>query len=120
MFLDSLLMFMYLHYLLFLFLMIRRPPRSPRTDTLFPYTTLFRSPPIFGASIEREFFGGLPRDHVDDAANGLTAPKYGLRPSHDFDSLDIAGEQIAEVEAAAGSGRIVQLYPIDEIGRANV
>src|SRR3546814_1551046 len=31
-------------FLLFLFfLMIRRPPRSTRTDTLFPYTTLFRS-----------------------------------------------------------------------------
>src|SRR3546814_17362540 len=29
---------------LFFFLMIRRPPRSTRTDTLFPYTTLFRSP----------------------------------------------------------------------------
>src|SRR3546814_20825241 len=31
-------MFMYIF-----FLMIRRPPRSTRTDTLFPYTTLFRS-----------------------------------------------------------------------------
>src|SRR3546814_3296308 len=31
-------------FLLFVFfLMIRRPPRSTRTDTLFPYTTLFRS-----------------------------------------------------------------------------
>src|SRR3546814_6191847 len=29
---------------LLFFLMIRRPPRSTRTDTLFPYTTLFRSP----------------------------------------------------------------------------
>src|SRR3546814_3241888 len=29
--------------MLFYFLMIRRPPRSTRTDTLFPYTTLFRS-----------------------------------------------------------------------------
>src|SRR3546814_6561173 len=29
--------------LLFFFIMIRRPPRSTRTDTLFPYTTLFRS-----------------------------------------------------------------------------
>src|SRR3546814_14469848 len=29
--------------LVFFFLMIRRPPRSTRTDTLFPYTTLFRS-----------------------------------------------------------------------------
>src|SRR3546814_20818712 len=35
-------MFFYLYYLCF-FLMIRRPPRSTRTDTLFPYTTLFRS-----------------------------------------------------------------------------
>src|SRR3546814_12985636 len=30
-------------YFVFFFLMIRRPPRSTRTDTLFPYTTLFRS-----------------------------------------------------------------------------
>src|SRR3546814_16318381 len=36
---------MMLHYGIsfFFFLMIRRPPRSTRTDTLFPYTTLFRS-----------------------------------------------------------------------------
>src|SRR3546814_12361034 len=31
------------------FLMIRRPPRSTRTDTLFPYTTLFRS--VFGGLV---------------------------------------------------------------------
>src|SRR3546814_11397157 len=37
-----LLFFFFLYF--FFFLMIRRPPRSPRTDTLFPYTTLFRSP----------------------------------------------------------------------------
>src|SRR3546814_19991453 len=30
-------------YVVLFFLMIRRPPRSTRTDTLFPYTTLFRS-----------------------------------------------------------------------------
>src|SRR3546814_3235138 len=30
-------------FIFFCFLMIRRPPRSTRTDTLFPYTTLFRS-----------------------------------------------------------------------------
>src|SRR3546814_14915530 len=32
--------------MLFFFLMIRRPPRSTRTDTLVPYTTLFRSDPV--------------------------------------------------------------------------
>src|SRR3546814_18229260 len=31
------------------FLMIRRPPRSTRTDTLLPYTTLFRSAAVDGA-----------------------------------------------------------------------
>src|SRR3546814_13727189 len=36
-------MSLFLYYLSFFFLMIRRPPRSTRTDTLFPYTTLFRS-----------------------------------------------------------------------------
>src|SRR3546814_15128374 len=33
----------YVSLFFFFFLMIRRPPRSTRTDTLFPYTTLFRS-----------------------------------------------------------------------------
>src|SRR3546814_8072025 len=32
-----------LFHIFVFFLMIRRPPRSTRTDTLFPYTTLFRS-----------------------------------------------------------------------------
>src|SRR3546814_12705352 len=31
--------------------MIRRPPRSTRTDTLFPYTTLFRSPALVAGEI---------------------------------------------------------------------
>src|SRR3546814_14925846 len=39
---GALLLLLCLLYILF-FLMIRRPPRSTRTDTLFPYTTLFRS-----------------------------------------------------------------------------
>src|SRR3546814_12770772 len=36
-------LFLMFSLFLFFFLMIRRPPRSTRTDTLFPYTTLFRS-----------------------------------------------------------------------------
>src|SRR3546814_185407 len=36
-------LYMYFILIFFFFLMIRRPPRSTRTDTLFPYTTLFRS-----------------------------------------------------------------------------
>src|SRR3546814_15206237 len=40
------------------FLMIRRPPRSKRTDTLFPYTTLFRSPDDGGRAADRHRAGG--------------------------------------------------------------
>src|SRR3546814_13602816 len=43
-------MFLCVCCLWFFFLMIRRPPRSTRTDTLFPYTTLFRSSPSEGFS----------------------------------------------------------------------
>src|SRR3546814_12719779 len=39
--------FMMILVVTFFFLIIRRPPRSTRTDTLFPYTTLFRSPVRF-------------------------------------------------------------------------
>src|SRR3546814_6875164 len=47
--------------------MIRRPPISTRTDTLFPYTTLFRSKPqafhsIVVASPSLELDGGVLRD----------------------------------------------------------
>src|SRR3546814_2984439 len=34
--------------------MIRRPPRSTRTDTLFPYTTLFRSPCVRALGSQRK------------------------------------------------------------------
>src|SRR3546814_2807050 len=41
---------------IFFFLMIRRPPRSTRTDTLFPYTTLFRSDSSFVFFCTHSFF----------------------------------------------------------------
>src|SRR3546814_3169114 len=36
--------------------MIRRPPRSTRTDTLFPYTTLFRSHEVIGRIVDGSEF----------------------------------------------------------------
>src|SRR3546814_18070369 len=38
----------------FFFLMIRRPPRSTRTDTLFPYTTLFRSSRLMSTGVDAQ------------------------------------------------------------------
>src|SRR3546814_19081048 len=47
------------------FLMIRRPPRSTRTDTLFPYTTLFRSiVGVFRSATQIVFSAGERVEHV--------------------------------------------------------
>src|SRR3546814_7349686 len=48
-------------YIFFFFLMIRRPPRSTRTDTLFPYTTLFRSRGRHRAAVPRRGIVDAPR-----------------------------------------------------------
>src|SRR3546814_12871438 len=59
------------YFCLFFFLMIRRPPRSTRTDTLFPYTTLFRSRRRFGRlddlHLRRGDHAPLPARHFIDA-----------------------------------------------------
>src|SRR3546814_13217969 len=47
---------------MFFLLMIRRPPRSTRTDTLLPYTTLFRSQRYRRGALRKV------REHRDDAA----------------------------------------------------
>src|SRR3546814_15826057 len=47
------------------FLMIRRPPRSTRTDTLFPYTTLFRSADLAGEPFISLMHGDRTRRRVD-------------------------------------------------------
>src|SRR3546814_4253678 len=44
----------------FFFLMIRRPPRSTLTDTLFPFTTLFRSPSPHRTAAEPGCWSGVP------------------------------------------------------------
>src|SRR3546814_8216863 len=57
----------------FFFLMIRRPPRSTRTDTLFPYTTLFRAQQgVDGAE------AALRRDPALVAAGGVQAHRIAL------------------------------------------
>src|SRR3546814_4044183 len=53
----------------FFFLMIRRPPRTTRTDTLFPYTTLFRSI----TRDENEDLGG-----VAEAVIAVGNPAHGV------------------------------------------
>src|SRR3546814_7678330 len=53
--------------------MIRRPPRSTRTDTLFPYTTLFRSPEQAAAwSIATGYMGVSPAAYETEALKAYT------------------------------------------------
>src|SRR3546814_4403458 len=64
--------------------MIRRPPRSTRTDTLFPYTTLFRS--VEGTSQQPPLRAAMPScGAADGLAHGNTAmvsSLYGTQLRH--------------------------------------
>src|SRR3546814_1660245 len=60
--------------------MIRRPPRSTRTDTLFPYTTLFRSSSdsrsdLFGEPVKPHPAGSLAKRSIDDVAPNGAIPR---------------------------------------------
>src|SRR3546814_20147531 len=57
--------------------MIRRPPRSTRTDTLFPYTTLFRSPDARLPDAGRGHRSGAGRT---GPCGALPSPGYGPWP----------------------------------------
>src|SRR3546814_19419941 len=114
--------------------MIRRPPRSTRTDTLFPYTTLFRSPAIPRqmpprliarkqvAVGERDAFGDTggarridQRGHVVAGA-GIGVPTIGkpgdpigrIRGQH-LDRTTARGGSIgAEIGRASGREKLLQ------------
>src|SRR3546814_15794169 len=57
--------------------MIRRPPRSTRTDTLFPYTTLFRSRTYATVVPEIEADGHSVRVLSPEAYRSVACPTYG-------------------------------------------
>src|SRR3546814_7199674 len=95
--------------------MVRRPPRSTRTDTLVPYTTLFRS--IAVALVSQQLLARPIVDGARDQVGGLgkadslaPVPEHGLdiarrhhriarkhrEPLHDITKLaDIAGTVVA-------------------------
>src|SRR3546814_17890663 len=67
--------------------MIRRPPRSTRTDTLFPYTTLFRSPQ--GTLFGRNTVGGALL--IDPVAPGYRFDGYLQASYGNFDTKSMEG-----------------------------
>src|SRR3546814_14054401 len=96
------------------FVMIRRPPRSTRTDTFFPYTTLFRSdrPELHPRQRTEAGEGGRARHFLDraqpgDRDRGTAFPRGSLLPA----------ERRAPGDSPAG--RAAGRYS-PEIGRAHV
>src|SRR3546814_18816341 len=92
--------------------MIRRPPRSTRTDTLFPYTTLFRSP--------RRLCRGAPYDFWAIGLSGQETFRMDASADHgisrDLERADPGGPAPA---AARGGGAAPQppdrrLRPADQ------
>src|SRR3546814_3044981 len=75
--------------------MVRRPPRSTRPDTLFPYTTLFRSAPLAARAVEHREVGTLAKQDVpgvEVAVHLAQAVRALLQPPAPFEraALDFA------------------------------
>src|SRR3546814_1614014 len=90
--------------------MKRRPPRSTRTYTLFPYTTLFRSGGFGGASVAA---AGLDDEHgvADDRGDEGSIGKTEHGRAVEDDDVEIApefvehGDQPRAAEQFGGAGR---------------
>src|SRR3546814_11685236 len=93
--------------------MIRRPPRSTRTDTLFPYTTLFRS------ICERFDLRNIPVDSVQSQHIQIEAMKLAFadlyRYVSDPRSMQLTPEQMLDDNYLDSRAKLIRL----EIGRAS-
>src|SRR3546814_7857532 len=84
--------------------MILRPPRSTRTDTLFPYTTLFRSPPLdFRRAHDRLLAGPVP-DGPPEGAEDARPAAGGPHPAQ-------RAERHRHVVARAHPGQLAGAAP---------
>src|SRR3546814_16042039 len=101
--------------------MIRRPPRSTRTDTLLPYTTLFRSDemPRVPGDITR---GQLCRPHAGRREDGGPAGQFPACPAGAGAVVDRArsGMVAAEPPVRSGACRSPGATTRAQIGRAHV
>src|SRR3546814_21080033 len=93
--------------------MIRRPPRSTRTDTLFPYTTLFRSTM---ADIYQRFADKLDRGAAAVGGTGLASDSAGGGFAAQVRALGLGGESTVITGNGVAADDAVQWA---EIGRAS-
>src|SRR3546814_16794999 len=95
--------------------MIRRPPRSTRTDTLFPYTTLFRSPELrdrYRGLCEVQAQHGLPVDPAFQV-DALTIEDSGYEAARRLLDRDPAVDAIFAASVMIANGA---LRALDEAG----
>src|SRR3546814_14137115 len=110
--------------------MIRRPPRSTRTDTLFPYTTLFRSDASDLVAVGRHRVG-VPGEHDPASPTELGAGhevrpdpldvEMGLSPQPGLDVLDDLRLLVAhrrDVDQRGGGGKQVRYGPLARLRRS--
>src|SRR3546814_19071802 len=108
----------------FFFLMIRRPPRSTRTDTLFPYTTLFRSIVLRGLRFRPLNLIRAPMRMLSRPLQILGAVALGLAAAALFAQME--GERGVPPIASGGDFQVshvkVDVFARDafKIGRAHV
>src|SRR3546814_15024823 len=107
--------------------MIRRPTRSTRTDTLFPYTSLFRSPPLdgglreSGSEIATFFDGSLDGLRRLAAGRVIGAGVHLFEPSADPSSGGAPGAgdwNVGHVERLLPGAPVVLMEWARQIGRA--
>src|SRR3546814_11642463 len=84
--------------------MIRRPPRSTRTDTLFPYTTLFRSPTNILFLAETNLSPSLAEQRAQCEASGDVIVEAGQ-----VSFLDLP-RKLAQQGFELGSGDLIKIY----------
>src|SRR3546814_19249062 len=100
---------------LFFFLMIRQPPSSTLTDTLFPYTTLFRSLGfvLLGLILARKY-----KELGLNTISGVLASRYGQNTRIAASVLTICALEIIAVSIYARGGAVLSgILAIGKIGR---
>src|SRR3546814_1435017 len=85
------------------FLMIRRPPRSTRTDTLFPYTTLFRSEEHAELEALGDALSAVDEDDCDVAGTDLA----GGLPEQPEPDLEMLGPHALQAKVRSQGAALV-------------
>src|SRR3546814_17455130 len=113
--------------------MIRRPPRSTRTDTLFPYTTLFRSPEDVDKTFNDQTIGEVDPGDAFRLSFGMAysineRSSFTLGYKHDFidetetevNGVDLTAPSLSVGSLLLGYSFQVNDYASTKIGRAHV